>query len=176
MKGQLTTAALTAKAIREELKTKFPTIKFSVKSSNFSMGNSVDIDWTDGPSREQVEETTKKYQYGHFDGMTDCYEYSNKVDNIPQAKFVMAQRTLSDELVKNCAEVIAKEEGIEFDGDLGKSFTWHDQYYNWSQIVYQFVNKIDFTGKNGLRALEEFSGSIWGGYEAVQIEIMEVQE
>ncbi len=89
---QLTQAALTAKAIKKELKKAFPTIKFSVKSSNFSMGDSVDISWNLGPHTDQVDKIVNKYQYGHFDGMTDYYEYSNKRDDIPQAKYVSTQR------------------------------------------------------------------------------------
>lgn len=91
----LSTAAKAAKAIREELKTTFPGQKFSVLSSNYSMGNSVDISWTDGVTVKQVEEITRKYQQGHFNGMEDIYEYSNTNENIPQAKYVMCQREMS---------------------------------------------------------------------------------
>src|SRR5690349_961984 len=89
-------AALCAKAIRAELKNTFPQIKFAVKSSNFAGGNSVDIDWIDGPTIEQVEVITSKYQYGKFDSMTDYYEDSNSRSDIPQAKYIMENRSISD--------------------------------------------------------------------------------
>jgi glyceraldehyde-3-phosphate dehydrogenase/erythrose-4-phosphate dehydrogenase len=95
-----TEAAQAATEIRKELKLKFPGFKFSVRSSNFSMGNSVDIDWTDGPTTEQVDAIVDKYQYGHFDGSIDMYEYSNKREDIPQAKFVQTQRSMSAEIVQ----------------------------------------------------------------------------
>lgn len=96
----LSTAANCAAAIRAELKEAFPNVKFTVKSSNFSMGNSVHIGWTDGPTTEMVESHTDKYQYGHFDGMNDLYENSNTRDDIPQAKYVSASRTMGEETRK----------------------------------------------------------------------------
>ena len=98
MTRQLSPAALAAKAIRKELKEKFPGVKFSVRSSNFSMGNSVDVSYDtrahgcpEGDGKAPVDKVwavVGKYQYGHFDGMTDSYEYSNRQDDIPQAKYV----------------------------------------------------------------------------------------
>ncbi len=89
-------AANCATAIREELKKHFPNIKFAVKSSNFSMGDSVHISWNDGPTEKQVQEFTNKYQYGSFNGMEDIYEYTNTREDIPQSKYVQQHRTISD--------------------------------------------------------------------------------
>lgn len=89
-------AAQCASAIRVELKSNFPSVKFRVVCDNFSMGNSVDVNWTDGPTEEQVNSLIRKYQYGHFDGMQDLYEYSNSRDDIPQAKWVHGRREASD--------------------------------------------------------------------------------
>lgn len=94
---QLTGAAQAAAAIREELKTKFKGVKFSVTSDTFSMGNSVHISWTDGPTEDEVSAITSKYQYGHFNGMEDIYEYSNSREDIPQAKYVSEHRKQSEE-------------------------------------------------------------------------------
>lgn len=95
-----TTAALCASAIKVELKTGFSGIKFSVTSDNFSGGNSVHVSWSDGPTTDEVRSIIGKYQYGRFDGMTDMYEYDNKVENLPQAKYVQARREVSDEVNK----------------------------------------------------------------------------
>lgn len=91
-------AANASAAIKAELKTVFPNVKFSVKSDNFSMGNSVHVSWTDGPTANQVQEITGKYQYGHFNGMEDIYEYSNNREDIPQAKYVSEHREISEEV------------------------------------------------------------------------------
>lgn len=110
-KGNLTGAAATAKAIKARLKAKFPGVKFSVKSSNYSMGNSVSISWTDGPLYEQVDAITRQYQYGHFDGMTDSYEHRdiNPVLDCPGAKYVNCNRALSPEYKAQIQEVLERE-------------------------------------------------------------------
>lgn len=89
------TAANCSKAIKEELKNKFPHIKFSVTCSNCAGGNSVHIQYEDGASIDEVEAITNKYQYGRFDGMTDMYEYTNDRSDLPQAKYVSASREMS---------------------------------------------------------------------------------
>ena len=108
-RGKLTGAAATAAAIRTRLKKEFPGVKFSVRSDNFSMGNSVDIEWTDGPMGEVVEAITSQYQYGRFDGMQDL-AYNVKIDEeslgCPGAKYVHANRRLSDEYRAQIKEVL----------------------------------------------------------------------
>lgn len=87
--------AKTAKMIKARLQHVFPGVAFSVKSDIFSGGDSVDVSWTDGPTTRQVEECISRHEYGHFDGMTDMYEYSNPRDDIPQVKYVQTQRSQS---------------------------------------------------------------------------------
>lgn len=98
VKRQLTESARASKMIKQILKKQFPTTKFSVKSSNFSMGDSVHIDWTDGATTKQVEKFTKKFQGGWFDGMEDMYHYNKKKANHPTAKYVQTQRNMSDKV------------------------------------------------------------------------------
>ena len=88
---KLSESAQAAKAIRKELKAAFPGVKFSVRSDNYAGGSSVHVTWDD-PAADQktVDEIIGKYQYGHFNGMDDIYEYSNTSDELPQAKFVFS--------------------------------------------------------------------------------------
>lgn len=109
----MTTAAQTAKAIRTELKSTFPNVKFSVTSESFSMGNAVRISWTDGPKSSDVDSVTNKFCYGHFDGMNDMYEISNSIEGLPQVKFVTTSRDMSSPVM----DAIAKELGIENNND-----------------------------------------------------------
>jgi hypothetical protein len=94
---QLTGAALTAKVIKKRLSALYPKVKFSVTSEVFSMGNSVDIRWTDGPMQETVEAITKQYQYGSFDGMQDMYIYEAIDPSLgcEGAKYVQCHRKIS---------------------------------------------------------------------------------
>lgn len=65
------TCAQTAKLIRQTLKAKFPGAKFSVRSHVYSGGASIDVNWTDGPTESMVEQFTKAFAGGGFDGMID---------------------------------------------------------------------------------------------------------
>ena len=64
-----------AKIIRKELKTKFPETKFSVRSSKYSMGSSIHIDWDNGPTEDQIKKIVMKYESKGFDGMIDLEFY-----------------------------------------------------------------------------------------------------
>jgi len=125
----------------------------------------VDINWTDGPTDDQVNKITKKYQYGHFDGMIDCYEYSNNREDIPQAKFVMCSRELSDEIILKTAKTAKKHysdlENIEepqSKEDLSKSFSAFNDYINWHQLAYKILREIDLTEATGIISDPEFTG------------------
>lgn len=65
------TCAETAKLVRKALKREFPGVKFSVRSKTYSGGASINVGWTDGPTRKDVEATAGVYAGGDFDGMID---------------------------------------------------------------------------------------------------------
>lgn len=106
-----------AKNIRIELKRAFPGIKFSVKSSSYWMGNSIDVAWTDGPTTKQVDAIIHKYSSGSFDGMTDCYNYESSVwtDAFGSSKYVHSNRHYSDALIVSVLASLEQKYGT-FDG------------------------------------------------------------
>lgn len=112
-KRELTTAALCASAIRAELKKAFPGIRFDVRSKNYSGGNSVNVSWEDGPVKSAIDEIIGKYQYGHFDGSIDLYEYSNSRDDIPQARFVFSKREMSKETEARLVRELSEKYGVD---------------------------------------------------------------
>lgn len=57
--------------IRILLKAAWPKVKFSVRRSSYA---TLDVSWTDGPTQRRVDDLLGKFEAGHFDGMTDCYE------------------------------------------------------------------------------------------------------
>jgi hypothetical protein len=67
-----------AKIVRTELKKNFPGYKFSVKTSVYSMGASIDVSWINGPSEQAVEDVVGKYHGADFDGMEDLKKYNGK--------------------------------------------------------------------------------------------------
>jgi hypothetical protein len=94
-----------AKEIRKQLKRAFPDTKFSVRTD----GGAIRINWNNGPTTQAVNDITKCYEYGHFNGMEDIYEYSNVDKNIPQVKFVMTQRDIDDEIILARAKLLANK-------------------------------------------------------------------
>lgn len=74
--AQYLSCAQTAKLVRAALKEAFPGVKFSVRSSVYSGGASIDVGYTDGPDAAQVKGVVNAFQGAYFDGMTD-YKGSN---------------------------------------------------------------------------------------------------
>jgi hypothetical protein len=60
----LSQVAKNAKWLREQLKSKFPETKFKIVSSRYSMGESIDIEWTDGPSNYEVKKLSNQFHDG----------------------------------------------------------------------------------------------------------------
>lgn len=85
--------ARAAQMIRRELKERFPGVKFSIRSRSYSGGSAVDIRSEPYVDRQEVMAIVGKYQYGHFDGMTDTYHHSNTDESIPQVQFVQYHRS-----------------------------------------------------------------------------------
>lgn len=99
----------TAKKIRVALKAAFPHVKFSVRSDSYSMGSSVNVKWTDGPTEGQVEKIACQHESIDRDQATgEILSGGNR--------FVHCNRSLSDR-VKKYGEMRAASIG-----------GWHDKY------------------------------------------------
>lgn len=68
--------AETAKLVREALKREFPGQKFSVRSSTYANGASIDVGWFDGPTGSAVDKVVGIFAGADFDGMIDLKTYS----------------------------------------------------------------------------------------------------
>jgi hypothetical protein len=135
-KRELSGAALTAKMIKLELGKTFPGVKFSATSEYFSMGNSVNVSWTDGPVAGIVQRVIAKYQYGTFDSMTDCYEYEGIDESLgcEGAKYVDVKRNMSDARMKELADhCMAKF------GEIPERFADEYSEYGLNECKYEHV-------------------------------------
>ncbi|MDR3625325.1 MAG: hypothetical protein P4L45_00745, partial [Ignavibacteriaceae bacterium] len=108
--NRISNHALCAKTIKAELKQCFPEIKFHIKSESFSGGNSVNISWAFGATQAQIENITKKYEYGYFDGSDDSYHFTGssnivtpagKIEELPSVKFVHTNRFIPVDIFTN---------------------------------------------------------------------------
>jgi hypothetical protein len=135
------TSALAAKEIRNILKVKFPETKFSVRSDSFSMGDSVNVSYTDGPTTDAVESEISQYQYGHFNSMEDIYEISNNRSDIPQTKYLSVDREMSEEMKTKLVHYIQGNysacEGKEYGDYISE---WNERF---STLVYRHFVKYD---------------------------------
>lgn len=86
-----------AKMIRANLKKHG--IPATVRARTASMMTAIDINVTDqSPGAiKEIEDFCHQFQYGHFNGMEDIYEYSNRRD-LPQVKYVSVHNNFSPEL------------------------------------------------------------------------------
>jgi phospholipid N-methyltransferase len=103
-----TSVAESAKILREALKKEFPEIKFSVRSSNFSMGSSIDITYNDGPIEKDVEKITSQFENISYDSMTgEILSGGNR--------YIHVRRDVSEENEKAIFNQLQKEY-VNFDG------------------------------------------------------------
>ena len=80
--------AIKSKILKAELKTKFPQIPFNVRTSRYSGGSSINVDWTDGVAPSKVRPIVDKYaDRGKSDSMTDYSDFDN---------YAFAQRNVSN--------------------------------------------------------------------------------
>ena len=104
--GKLWGVTLAAANIRTMLKRQFTGVKFSVKSSKFSMHNSLTVSWTDGPTDNAVNEIVGLFSGGSFQGEDDCYEHRDSpfTDLFGEAKYTHTRREESDTLIQTALD------------------------------------------------------------------------
>ena len=71
METKYLSCAETAKLVRTALKKNFPGVKFSVRSSVYSGGASIDVSWVLGPTTKEVDAVAGQYESADFDGSID---------------------------------------------------------------------------------------------------------
>lgn len=99
---QYLSCAETAVMIRSVLKESFPGVKFSVRSSVYAGGASINISYQDGPNADAVKAVVGIFEGSYFDGSID-YKGLNFTAIDGQevrfgADFVFVDRKISDEL------------------------------------------------------------------------------
>ena len=125
---KLTPAAQVAKL----LKTKAKSLGLEVKASskNFSGGDSVSIKVLKGSDKSfnELKEYSSQFEQGHFNGMSDIYEYSNSRDDIPQTKYLFIDDDRAVQILEYYDENIFRTEKkwMWFDNEL-RSYEWIKQ-------------------------------------------------
>jgi phospholipid N-methyltransferase len=129
-----TSVAESAKILREALKKEFPEIKFSVRSSNFSMGSSIDISYNDGPIEKDVEKITSEFENISYDSYTgEILSGGNR--------YIHVRRDVSEENEKAIFNQLQKEY-VNFDGWTLEDY--HKGRMDWD-VARIFRNRLDET-------------------------------
>ncbi|MER5002534.1 hypothetical protein KDV89_22030 [Providencia stuartii] len=107
---------IVGKNIRAELKKHFPKTKFSVRKQYYS---SYHVNWTDGPTVDEVESIINKYETSRFDSYTD-YHYSEiSPFNVVYggADYVFTHRDYSDEIIALAIKSLIDKYGESYEFD-----------------------------------------------------------
>ena len=147
------TVTETAKLIRVALKEAFPGIKFSVKSSSYSGGASIDVSYKDGPTNAQVKSIVSRFEGAYFDGMTDYKGYKYNQFNGEEvsfgANFIFVRRDLSVGLLQLAVDKVFQEYGLTNDYKIVEGYNGaYVQLDNNQQIgngYYYIDQKINLT-------------------------------
>jgi hypothetical protein len=115
--------------IRRHLAHVFPGIKFSVKTERYSGGESIRINWTDGPTSEQVDAITKRYQDHQMDYTGDYHDPAPTAftDLFGGSKFVFTNRHMSEATaaaVKPWAESLKRDDPVLAEGAYVEQIAW----------------------------------------------------
>lgn len=74
----MTTTIIPTKAVaalfRKELRTAFPGVKFSVRCSTGTAAAWINVTYDDGPTHQQVQAITGRFEGRSFNGQTDSYD------------------------------------------------------------------------------------------------------
>lgn len=134
--------AQAAAMIRAEMKKMG--INGKVRSESYSGGTSIRIAVENlSPVKAQkLEEFASQFQYGHFDGMTDMYEYSNSRKDLPQVKFVFVENRPSDELRQMIWDFARKYFGFDAAPESAKNA---GSFYVWNGYGDQLIWRL-FSG------------------------------
>lgn len=133
---QYITCVETAKLIRAALKESFPTVKFSVTSSSYAGGASINVRYVDGPTQKQVEQVVKIFEGSYFDGMQD-YKGQNYANLDGQevkfgADFVFVNRKISNDLMLGA--VCAVQNEYQLDNEVTIYVSNYDQAASISKV------------------------------------------
>jgi hypothetical protein len=111
-------AADTAKLVRKALASNFPGQLFSVTSKTYSMGASIRVRWTDGPTSSEVDSVVKQFAGADFDPMQDLKEYHDSTH--PEtgervhygADYVFTERSYTRELLEKACKEFEEKWGM----------------------------------------------------------------
>lgn len=139
--------------LKAELVAKFPGVKFSVRGDH----NSINVKYTDGPSKDDVEAIANKYKDGHFNGMEDIHENDNSAHGkafglvCGRVLYMSVERSYSAETMQSAVDIVSTHYGNEtplevkvssYDGHAYIEHDWNRESQH--RDVYELLRATDF--------------------------------
>lgn len=139
--------------LKAELVAKFPGVKFSVRGDH----NSINVKYTDGPSKDDVETIANKYKDGHFNGMEDIHEYDNSAYGkafdlvCGRVLYMSVERSYSAETMQSAVDAVSTRYSNEtplevkvssYDGHAYIEHDWTRESQH--RDVYELMRATDF--------------------------------
>jgi len=177
MSKQYLSCAETAKLVRSALKESFPGVKFSVTSKTYSGGASINVNYVDGPTYEQVKAVVNVFEGSYFDGMTDYkgFNYSS-IDGQEVrfgADFIFVNRSYSvglfTDLVANACCYYGYQMPVIANSKFSGAYISSSMSYDEERRVMQNVSaySADNTAESATLNRVQFLGDDGYGYGAV---------
>lgn len=153
---------LAAKNIRTQLKVAFKGVKFSVRKAHYG---TLYINWTDGPTKEEVEAITARYKTGSFDSMQDLASINRTPwsETFGGSEYVFVSREYSDEAISKALAQVEITYADELDGrpltlEMYKTGQLNDIYLGFRQ------DSVSCVARQSLEVSPR--ELVWGEHEA----------
>lgn len=117
MASQYLSCAETAKLVRAALRESFPGVRFSVRSSVYSGGASITVNYVNGPAYDAVKSVVAMFEGAYFDGMTDYQGYNyNSLDGIETsfgANYIFVNREMTLDVMQPAVQAACEYYGLQ---------------------------------------------------------------
>lgn len=126
--------------IRKDLKSAFPAVKFSV----VKRGNSINVDWVDGPITKDVDALIGWYAGSDFDPMNDLKSYHYSVLNGETVSFGSDYIFTRREYSRSACEQVANKINAKYDFKVEVKDNGYDcsvQLAVWNPSNEHFLNE-----------------------------------
>lgn len=137
----------TTNLLKKYLRQKY-NVECTIKSSKYSGGSSLSVEYTLGPDARVVEKELNRLQNGEFNSMEDIYDYKNKAERgivldgriLETYKYVFVKQSIPAEFRLEIAKLISSK--MKF-GEIHECIEQADLYKNFSTT---FLGQWDWSG------------------------------
>lgn len=174
----------TTSLVKKYLKEKF-NINTTVRTSKYSGGSSLNIEYPLGVDAKVVEKDVKRLQHGSFDGMQDLYEYHNHAETglvidgyeLETFRYVFVRQEFPDGFLYKVAKFISDNTQFADIPALTSKDGLHSYFkelfagcWNWYELAYKLLRTRNFASQDENKI--DFFSIDWVKGESWSVEII----